>query len=65
MNARIAVVLLVLLAVLGGGALLVRQQSGSQKPDGPANLGQPLLKGLQAAEVAAIVIREPKGAITL
>ncbi len=28
-------------------------------------LGQPLLKGLQAAQVAAIAIREPKGAITI
>ncbi len=65
MNARVAVVLLVLLAVLGGGALLVQQQSGSQKPAGAASLGQPLLKGLQAAAVASIVIRQPKAAITL
>ena len=65
MNARIVAVLAVLLAVLGGGALLVRQQSESQKPADAASLGQPLLKGLQAAEVAAIVIRQPKSAITL
>jgi hypothetical protein len=65
MNARIAVVLLVLLAVLGGGALLIRQQAGSQKPAGSEALGQPLLRGLQAADVAAIVIRQPKGALTI
>ncbi len=65
MNARIAVVLLVLLAVLGGGALLIRQQAGSQKPAGSEALGQPLLKGLQAADVASIVIRQPKGALTI
>jgi hypothetical protein len=65
MNARVAVVLLVLLAVLGGGALLVRQQAGSQKPAGAATLGQPLFKGLQAAAIATIVVRQPKGALTI
>ena len=65
MNARIAIVLVVLLVVLGGGALLVRQQAGSQRPAAAGALGQPLLKGLQAAEIAAIAIRQPKGAITL
>lgn len=65
MNARIATVLVVLLLALGGGALLVRQQAASQRPDAAAALGQPLLKGLQAAEIAAIAIRQPKGAITL
>ena len=65
MNARFLGVLLLLLAVLGGGALLVRQQSESQQPADAASRGQPLLKGLQAAAVASIVIRQPKGAITL
>jgi len=65
MNARTAAVLLVLLAALGGGTLLIRQQADSQKPDNAASLGQPLLKGLQAAQVAAIAIRQPKDAITL
>lgn len=65
MNARIALVLLVLLAAIGGGALLVRQQSGSQKPADAASIGQPLLKDLQAANVASIAIRQPKDAITL
>ena len=65
MNARAAAVLLVLLAALGGGALLVRQQSESQKPAEAALLGQPLLKGLRAADVAAIAIRQPKAALTI
>jgi len=65
MNARIVAVLLVLLAALGGGALLVQQQAGSQKPADAAALGQPLFKGLQAAEVSAIVIRQPKVALTV
>ena len=63
MNARFAVVLVVLLAVLGGGALIVRQQS--EKPSDTNTLGQPLLKGLQASQVAALSIRQPKGAITV
>jgi hypothetical protein len=65
MNARLVAALLVLLAALGGGALLVQQQSGSQQPADAASLGQPLLKGLQAAEVAAIVIRQPKASLTI
>lgn len=65
MNARVAVVLVVLLAVLGGGALLVRQQSESQKPAGADALGQPVLKGLQGASIASIVIREPKATLTI
>jgi hypothetical protein len=65
MNARIAGVLLVLLVALGGGALLVREQQAARHAAGTGTLGQPLLKGLQAAQVASIVIREPKGAITI
>jgi hypothetical protein len=66
MNARIAAVLIILLAVLGGGALLIqRQQSGTQKPPDATMLGQPLLKGLQAADVATVVIRQPKATLTI
>jgi hypothetical protein len=65
MNARIAGVLFILLFAMGGGALLVREQQSSPKSGGAETLGQPLLKGLQASQVAAIVIREPKGAITI
>ena len=65
MSGRVVAVLIVLLLALGGGALLVRQQSGSRQPAEAASLGQPLLKGLRAADVAAIVIRQPKAALTL
>lgn len=65
MNARVAAVLVVLLVVLGGGALLIREQAASQKPAAAGALGQPLLKGLRAADVAAVSIRNPQGAITL
>jgi len=64
-NARWAAVLVVLLAALGGGALLVRQQADTRTPADAAGLGQPLFKGLQAAAVAAVSIRQPKGAITI
>ncbi len=65
MNARVVAVLVVLLTAMGGGALLVQHQGGSQKPADAAALGQPLFKGLLAAEVSAIVIRQPKGALTI
>ena len=65
MNARFLGVLLVLLLALGGGALLVREQQASRQPAGTGTLGQPLLKGLQASQVASIVIRDPKAAITI
>ena len=64
MNARIAGVLVVLLIAMGGGALLVYQQQGARTVES-GTLGQPLLKGLQASQVAAIVIRTPKEAITI
>ena len=65
MNARIAAVLVLLLVLIGGGALQYYQQTQSQKPPGAGTLGQPLLKGLKAADIASISIREPKAAITL
>lgn len=65
MNARTLAALVVLLAALGGGALLVQRQSATQAPADAAILGQPLLKGLQAADVASIVLRQPKGTLTL
>lgn len=65
MNARVAGVLLVLLAALGGGALLVRQQGGAQRPAGAGALGQPVLKNLKAADIATIAIREPGATLTL
>jgi hypothetical protein len=65
LNARIVGVLLILLIALGGGALLVREQQGARKSVDAGTLGQPLLKGLQASQVASIVIRQPKDAITI
>ena len=65
MNARVLGVLVVLLVVLGGGALLIRGQQGGQQPAVSATLGQPLLKGLQAADVASISIRAPDSTLTL
>ena len=65
MNARIAAVLVVLLAALGGGALLVYQQERARQPTAADALGQPVLPGLQAADVATLVIREPGATLTL
>jgi hypothetical protein len=65
-NARVLAILVVLLVVLGGGALLIqRQQAAPEKPADSTMLGQPLLKGLQAADVATIAIREPKATLTI
>jgi len=64
-SARTVAVLVVLLVLLGGGALLVRQQAATQKPAGAEALGQPLLKGLQAAQVAQISVRSARDAVTL
>jgi hypothetical protein len=65
MNARIALVLVVLLVVLGGGALVYRYQENAQRPENLATLGQPLLKNVQAASIATIRITEPKATLTL
>jgi hypothetical protein len=65
MSPRIAAMLVVLLLALGGGALLLQKQGQSQRPAGAAALGQPVLKNLKAADIAAIAIREPGAAITL
>lgn len=65
MNARVAGVLLVLLLALGGGALVIKQQGQSRRPASADALGQPILKGLQAASIAALSIREPGASLTL
>ncbi len=65
MNARVAVVLLVLLAVLGGGALVYNYQERTQRADNAATLGRPLVKDLKAADIASIKIVEPKATLTL
>ncbi len=65
MSARLAAVLVALLLVLGGGALLYHRQGMEQRPVASGTLGQPLLKGLKAADIASIAIREPKATLTL
>lgn len=65
MNKQLVAILGVLLVVIGGAALLVFRQGETAKPAVTSQLGQPLLKGLKASEVAGIVIREPKQTLTL
>jgi hypothetical protein len=65
MNARFAAILVLLLAVLGGGAVVVYQRQHAREPSNVATLGRPLLKGLAAADIASIRIAGPKSIITL
>ena len=65
MNARVAAILVVLLVVLGGGALLYRAQDASRQPQNAAALGQPLLKDLKAADIALLRFVEPNATLTL
>lgn len=65
MNARIALILVILLAVLGGGALLYQYQERSRRPDNVGTLGQTLLKDLKASDVRGIRIVEAKRTLTL
>src|SRR3989442_4808926 len=65
MNARVAIVLVVLLAVLGGGALLYSYQERTRRPENVSALGKPLLKELKAADIASIKITEPKATLTI
>ena len=65
MNARVALVFIILLAVVGGGALVYNYQERSRRPDNAAALGKPLLTEVKAADIAAIRIVEPKAALTL
>ncbi len=65
MNARIAAILIVLLAVLGGAALLIQREDSARRPQNTSALGQLLLKDLKAADIARIRIVEPKSTLTL
>ena len=65
MNARVAAILVVLLVVLGGAALLYQREERARRPENVGTLGQPLLKHLQAADIAQIRIVEPKATLTL
>jgi len=65
MNPRFTLILVVMLAVLGGGALLYQYQERMRRPDNVGTLGRVLLKDLKAADVAAIRIVEPKSTLTV
>ncbi|MEO8162071.1 MAG: DUF4340 domain-containing protein, partial [Arenimonas sp.] len=65
MNKTFVAILGVILVIMGGSALLVFERDKSAQPAASALLGQPLLKGLKAAEIASISIREPKQSLTL
>jgi Domain of unknown function (DUF4340) len=64
-NARVAAILVLLLAVLGGGALLYQHQERGRRPDNVGTLGRTLFKDLKAADIAAIRIVEPKDTLTV
>ena len=65
MNARVAAILVLLLAVLGGGALLYQHQERARRPENVGTLGRTLFKDLKAADIAAIRIVEPKATLTV
>ena len=65
MNARLAAILVVLLVVLGGGALVYQYQESSERPRNSDTLGRPLLKDLQAAQIASVRVVEPKATLTV
>ena len=65
MNARVVAVLVLLLAVLGGGALLYQYQERARRPDNVGTLGRVLFKDLKVADIAAIRIAEPKETLTI
>jgi hypothetical protein len=65
LNARIAAILVVLLAVLGGTALVYQRQEKARRPANAASLGQVLFKDLKAADIASIRIAESKNVLTL
>ncbi len=65
MSLRFAAILALLMVLVGGGALLYMQRERSQQASNVDVLGQPLLEGLTAADVASIRIAGPEGALTL
>jgi len=65
MNARLAVILVALLVVLGGGALVYQRFDRADAPSNAAALGQPVLKEFKASDVATIAIADAKSTLTL
>jgi hypothetical protein len=65
MSGRGLAILIVLALVLGGGALLLHQQQRGREATNVATLGQPVLKDLKAADIAAIRIAAPGGTLSI
>src|SRR5687767_10599050 len=65
MSARALAVLLIMLAVVGAGALFLYQKESAQQSTTIKALGEPLLRGLQGSQVATINIRESNAALTV
>jgi len=64
-NARVVAILVLLLAVLGGGALLYQREERARRPENVGTLGRALFKDLKVADIAAIRITEPKETLTI
>lgn len=65
MSGRGLAILIVLAIVLGGGALWLHREQSAREATNVASLGQPVLKGLKAAEIRAIRIEGPKATLTV
>ncbi len=65
MSARLLGILVAVLVVLGGAALWLQHERRADQPAAVAELGEPLFKDLQAANIASIRITEPGASITL
>lgn len=65
MSGRALAVLIALALVLGGGALWLHRQQNAREASNVATLGQPVFKGLKAAEIATIRIEGPKATLTI
>jgi hypothetical protein len=65
MSGRGLAILIALAVVLGGAALWLHREQSTREASNVATLGQPVLKGLKAADIAAIKIEAPKGTLTL
>jgi len=64
-SARLLGILVAVLVVLGGAALWLHQKERTAQAPATATLGDPLLRDLQAANIASIRITEPGATLTL
>lgn len=65
MNKRFVAILAVIGVIIIGAALFIFEREQSARPAATAQMGQTLLKGLKASDVASIVIRAPNASLTL